>query len=373
MRQFTNTTLRPAQILLLKAALFPPHEALPYWEQWRGLQQFAELPATTENLLPALFDPLDVDSQRLMPLVYRNLEHTGDPLVAYLRGIYRYTWLNNQRFRLGMQTVLAELNRAGIDAMLLKGLPLSLRYYGDLGVRMMSDLDVMVPTNRADEALRLVQQPPLSLNVTPFEYKFRHLLHAAHCWTADGVDIDLHWNLLYQHAYADADGPFWAERQPIRLPNGQQAYTLSPTHQLFHNLVHGFAWGLATPIRWVADSYVIYQQPDVIINWHDLLDLASRYGMTYPLRHGLRLLQAEFRLVLPPDVADRLETMPLPPAERNYYTLLAKKSPDVLRKTVRYLQKQRLAHRIFRQGKPGMSAATFVLEQLRFRLAYAAQ
>ncbi len=373
MRQFTTTTLRPAQILLLKAALFPPDEALTHWLQWRAGQQFDQLPPTTDNLLPALFDPLDVDSQRLMPLVYRNLEHTGDPLVAHLRGIYRYTWLNNQRFRLGMQTVLAELDRAGIDAMLLKGLPLSLRYYGDLGVRMMSDLDVMVPTDRADEAIRLFQQPPLNLNVTPFEYKFRHLLHAAHFWTADGVDIDLHWNLLYQHAYADADGPFWAGRQAIDLPNGQRAYTLSPTHQLFHNLVHGFIWGTQAPIRWIADSYVIYQQPGAAINWPDLLDLAARYGMTYPVRQGLRLLQAEFRLVLPAEVADRLEKMPLTDAERTYFALLAKKSPNVFRKTVRYLHKQRLAHQIFRRGKSGLSAGLYVAEQLRFRLAHFAR
>ncbi|WP_080054724.1 nucleotidyltransferase domain-containing protein [Spirosoma aerolatum] len=363
--------IQPEQILLLKAALFPAQEALSFWQQWkkeRGLDQFIP---TNINLLPSLFDPLDGDSQRLMPLVYRNLEKSGDPLVAHLRGIYRYTWMSNQRFLLKMSQVIDVLHQNSIDTIALKGIPLSLLYYEDMGVRLMYDLDVLVPTAKTDQALQALQAPPLSLKSSLFEAKHRHVLHAMHLWDANNVDVDLHWNLLYQHAYANADIPFWQARQPLKLINNQFTHALSPTHQLFHNLVHGYDWSEKPAIRWIADSYVIYTKPNLSIDWHALLDLAEQYNVKYPIQQALSLLESEFRLTLPSDVGVRLKKMPPSIAEKTYFSLVRKRTSNNIVKTIWYFRKNWLAYRLFRQGKSDLSMSRWIYRQVRFRLDWA--
>ncbi|WP_020594802.1 nucleotidyltransferase domain-containing protein [Spirosoma panaciterrae] len=360
--------IQPEQILLLKAALFPAQEALSYWHQWkkeRGLDQFIP---TNINLLPSLFDPLDGDSQRLMPLVYRNLEKSGDPLVVHLRGIYRYTWMSNQRFLLKMSQVIRVLHQNEIETIALKGIPLSLLYYGDMGVRLMYDLDVLVPTAQAEQALQALQAPPLSLQSSPFETKHRHTLHAMHLWDANGVDVDLHWNLLYEHSYAKADVPFWQARQPVKLTDRQSTYALSPTHQLYHNLVHGYDWSETPAIRWIADSYVIYTNPALSIDWHALLDLARQYNVNYPVQQALKLLESEFRLTLPSDVKERLKSMTLSTAETTYFSLVRKRSSNKAIKAIRYVQKNWLAYRLFRKGKSELSMSRWMYRQVRLRL-----
>lgn len=369
-RSFTKSDIKPEQILLLKAALFPVTDALLCWQLWKKSRQLDQFIANNENLLPSIFDPLDGDSQRLMPMVYRNLEKSDEPLIPHLRGIYRYTWMTNQRFLEKMKQVVDALHQAKIDTIVLKGIPLSLLYYKDMGVRLMYDLDVLVPTTQADRALQLLQEPPISLKSSQFETKHRQLLHAMHLWDTQKVDVDLHWNLLFQHAYPGADTPFWKSRQPLALTNTLLTHALSPTHQLFHNLVHGYSWSVSqpVPIRWIADSYVIYTKPDIAIDWHVLLDLADQLQVKYPVRQSLRLLQAEFRLVLPTDVRERLEQMPLGPAEESYFALLRKKSSNKVSRSIRSLQKKRLAYQLFRQDQPGPSLARWMYKWIRYHI-----
>ena len=361
---FTKSSIKPEQILLLKAALFPPAEALVYWKLWKKCRQLDHFTSASEKLLPAIFDTLDHESQRLMPLVYRNLEKTSDPLIPSLRGIYRHTWLKNQRFLQKVQQIVGALQAAGVDTIALKGIPLSLLYYGDMGVRLMSDLDVLVPTSQADAAIQVLQQKPLQFKRSDFDYRYRRIIHAMHMQDSNNIDMDLHWNLIVQHVYADADKPFWAARQPLTLANGLQTHVLSPTHQVFHNLVHGFGWAGKPAIRWLADSYVIYTKPDITIDWHGLLDLAEHYQLVVPIQQGLRVLQSDFRLELPADVCERLHQLTIGTAEAAYFALLEKKPTNVFGKIIRQVQLPRVEYQSFQKERSGLTMSRWVLLRL---------
>ncbi|TAE95411.1 MAG: hypothetical protein EAZ70_01260 [Runella slithyformis] len=63
-------SVNPAQILLLKAALFPANEALIYWEKWRSLHHLTDDKVLdNEQALPPILKTLDAGSYRLMPLI----------------------------------------------------------------------------------------------------------------------------------------------------------------------------------------------------------------------------------------------------------------------------------------------------------------
>lgn len=354
-----SSVLSLSHQLLLKAALLPPDQALLYWQTW---QQCAD-GAITNSL-----NTLDTDGQRLLPLIFRNLETTSDPLLPHLRIHYLRTWTTNHALLHTLYPALHGLQAEGCEVLLIKGMALALRYYNDLGVRPAADVDLMVPLHQADRALDLLGQPQYGFEPTRFELRHRRLLHAMHLFNKHGADIDLHWHLLHQHAYPGTDAPFWADKQAMRLPNGQTVYTLSATHQIFHNLIHGFRWSKTAAIRWIPDTYYICKS-QVPVDWHTLLDLAERYQMRVPVTQGLRLLQSLLDLELPPSIQVRLADMVPSPDEQAYFRLLGSVS-NPLHKPVRFIRKHYSAHRLFRQGRDGLSFPAYLLRSLYLRLEW---
>jgi hypothetical protein len=110
----------------LRAALRPGDEGVAAW-------------ATLRDVLD-LDDIWDPDIHRLLPLVYVNLRDAGvdDPDLPRLKGLYRRTWYLNQLKLAEARPWLELLQGEGIDTLLLKGVPLGLEYYGDLGQRPIS-------------------------------------------------------------------------------------------------------------------------------------------------------------------------------------------------------------------------------------------
>ncbi len=362
-----NHTISTQQQRLLKAALLSPELALSYWQTWQHQQRICLSGDDDAQQVLRLISRIDRDSQRLLPLIYRNLLGASDAFIPHLRGLYRGTWLKNQKHLLKAQTLITSLQSAGIDVIMLKGIPLSMQYYGDMGVRMTSDIDLLVPTDCADKALQVLQNPVYGLQATAYETKHRRILHAMHLFDPNGVDVDLHWNLMYHHAYPGADIPFWADKQPITLPNGTVSYTLSPTHQVFHNLVHGFHWGQSPAIRWIPDTCVICLNKTAV-DWPALIDLSEQYNMRIPVQQGLQLLMAEFGLIVPDAVRDRLNTLSVSAAEQTYIALLSRSSSNALSKSIRYVRKNELAYRLFRRGKSGLSLSQYLWDHLQFRI-----
>ena len=364
-----SIALQPTQLLLLKAATLPPEAALPHWQAYRRAQGLDHFVPTNPTLLHRVFDAVDWESQRLMPMIYRNLEHTDDRLIPHLRGFYRNTWVKNQQHVVMLQELVQFLHEVDIPSLVLKGVPLSLLYYGNMGVRMMSDLDILVPTHLADEAIQRVQQPPVSRSVSQFETRHRSQLHATHTWDQRGVDMDLHWNLMSQHNYATADEPFWRDRQSLALPNGLTVDTLSDTHHLFHILAHGSPvwYSKDPPLRWITDSLAICRNPNSHIDWSELSAQSHRFRMTLPVQKGLRFLAETFDLALPDEATRWLRTAPTTRTERIYYAVQAHRSEHLWRKTLNYLVYKPLAYYLFRRGKPGPWFGSWLLGQVRMR------
>ena len=354
--------LTAVQELLLKSALLPPDQALTHWLAWLRLD--AVSPETFSDRVRTL----DADAQRLLPLIYRNLEFTAAPLLPQLRGHYLHTWRSNHNLLHMVYPVLKRLQAEGFEVMLLKGLPLALRFYRDLGVRPTADVDLLVPTHQAEAALALLTSPELGFRPTRYEFRHRRHLHAIHLLNREGRDLDLHWNLVSRHIYPGADAPHWASKQPLVLPNGQSVYSLSATHQIFHNLVHGFRWNEEYTIRWIPDTYQIYRQADDI-DWSALLDLAEQYQMRIPVKTGLDLLRDLLGMELPATAADRLARLAPTPAEQRYLRLLTPvKNP--LHKGVRFLQKHYLAYQLFGPRKSPLDFPAYLLSRFRQRVEW---
>ena len=298
------------QELLLKAALVDGPNGIAAWTQWR-----------------ASVDPeqLDYDSYRLLPLLYDALQKRGvvDREMGRFKGVYRRTWYDNAlRFHAGA-TALRALHDAGITTMLLKGAALTLRYYGDAGLRPMDDFDILVPTARGPEALDVLKGigwTPVSDLVGITEAEALAMAHAYPLRNARDQTVDLHWHVFYQHVHPAADDDFWGAARPIAL-SGQETLALSPADQLLHVCVHGTErawWGgeRAPNLRWVTDAAMILRSASQELDWERLLRHAHRLRYVLPMREALAYLHDIFGAQVPATALTRIHTVPVRAAER---------------------------------------------------------
>lgn len=208
------------QLELLHCATVPPDVALKAWQR---------LLATVS------VEDFDYRAQRLLPAVWVNLKKASKsfPEEPRLRGIHRRTWVHNKRLTAAAGSVLELLAGEGIPTLVLKGLAYNELLYGDSGVRPSWDFDILIPFHRAPQAIAVLETSGWRFKQERLDPSER-LEHGA-TLTKDGLEFDLHWNLMREARNPEQDLAIWKEAVPLSI-NGHSTLTLSPTHQLFYLL-----------------------------------------------------------------------------------------------------------------------------------------
>src|SRR5262245_24244234 len=103
--------------------------------------------------------------QGVAPLVYRGLDALGPletlpdgarQLRQRCRALYVQNVARNTRLFAELERILGPLHRAGIPVILLKGAALTRPLFGDIGLRYMGDLDILVPVDARQRALAVL-------------------------------------------------------------------------------------------------------------------------------------------------------------------------------------------------------------------------
>jgi hypothetical protein len=274
----------PLQEQVLRAALLPGEAGAAAWARLRPDLDVDDL--------------RDFEIYRLLPLVQRNLEGLGvdDRDLPRMRGLARRTWYENQ---MRLQELLPDLERlrsAGIDVMVLKGVPLGLQYYRDLSLRPMADVDVLVPTGAAEEAMAV-----LEADGWPVSRRKLRDWHGTGLVHPDGRTLDLHWHVSIWLLLADeprTDDDFWSASVPIEV-SGLPLRALCPADQLLHVCIHG-AWSVSyAQVRWIADAATVVRAAGDNLDWDRLTAQVSRRRVMLPVGTALRYLAEEFDVPVP--------------------------------------------------------------------------
>jgi len=288
----------PAQRLVLHAAL-DDHEA--GWRAWSAWSRAID------------FDDVDHGSQRLLPLVYRNLgTESFDPQVGgRLKGLYRRAWTRNQMLFRSTGAVIGMLRDKGIESLVLKGASLAVRTYEDAGVRPMEDVDVLVPFERAADAARAFEEAGWrAAKPNPLEWMRVH--HSLNFLGPEGGSVDLHWYTLWQPA---AEDPVWSAAVPLEL-GGVATLAPADSDQLLLTCVHGTPWSPLPPFRWIADAVTLIRRAGDGLDWDRVAAEAERRELTVASHAALEYLANEFGAPVPPETIARLAAAPSTRQER---------------------------------------------------------
>ena len=293
----------PFQEALLRAAIAPEAVAVRAWADLRpGLD------------LDAIWDS---EAHRLLPQIGNRLRAAGldDPDLPRLTGLGRRTWYENQMRMRDAGPVVTLLDEAGVPTLMLKGMPLAFHYYESPALRPMRDIDVLVPRDRRDRALRELAAAGWSGD-RRFVSRFHHAISLRR---PDGRELDLHWSLgLPFELDGDpdrTDADFWDAARPLAL-GSVQTRMLGPTDQFLHVCVHG-AWSASdATVRWVADALTVMSSAGDAIDWDRLISQVARRRLSLHVAEPLRYLAEVHDAPVPPEALAAISRMPSTSRER---------------------------------------------------------
>jgi Uncharacterised nucleotidyltransferase len=285
-----------AQELLLRAALTPDERALAAWQEIRSQIDIATLDGTTQALLPVL---------------RKNLLALGveDELINLFKGVHRYSWARNQMLLAPMMPVVAVLERAGVQTMLLKGAAFVADRRLDAGMRSMNDVDVLVRSDRVGEAITVLLESGLTPvgEVPPWyveEYAPRFVPSHGFRDVHDR-QLDLHWHVLHASCQAGADDEFWAAAQDIELL-GVSTRALCASDELLLVILHGLRWNEIPTYRWVVDAALLCSGAIGAIDYGRLAEQGLLRRVSVALQAGLEYLHRVLGIPVPESCLDAL-------------------------------------------------------------------
>ncbi len=245
---------------------------------------------------------LDGRSVQLLPFLYRQLEDIGVGLETSSGGLlaepakaaYRRSWMQARIHERHLTEALDCLGGAGLDALVHKGGALARLAYPEPACRPMADVDLLVRWPDRCRAVAALEaggwQTTETLN-RDVEVKHSTILRFR-----EGLELDLHWNLLVDHQGSASDRWFWDGSVPLAF-GVIETRTLCATDHLFQTLIHGVADIEAPSFRWPLDAALLVRSH--AIDWQRLAKLGSEARLSLVLDETLTFLKEALEVSLP--------------------------------------------------------------------------
>jgi hypothetical protein len=242
-------------------------------ESWRDLQ-----PLDLETLEPGTF--------ALLPLVYRRLDDAGvrESRLSRLAGIYRSNWVKNQLQLERLPSLLGALQDAGVEPLLVGGAAVATRYYAQLGLRPILQLEILVsPSAGADAAAAISKAGWRLVERGGRTSRFHDESTTTSAVLYEGLPTYFLGPVESTAAVAALRGAA-AER----AVGGASALTLSPADELLLTCGLGARKTIAPQAQWLVDAHHILAAGD--LDDTRLVARARAHRLVPPLRETLTYL-----------------------------------------------------------------------------------
>jgi hypothetical protein len=198
-----------------------------------------------------------------------------------------------------IESLARGFNGIGVTPVLLKGAAvLAQRMYPHVGIRFLSDLDLLIPRERSDEVLACARalgfaHPKLA------EGALHHL--PSHVHGTSGVSLELHIQAVAPPVVPLLPtAALLAHAAPLRFRD-TRVLIPSPTDQIAHNIVHsqivdGLHLRGTVSLRWLLDFSLLCRLHETHIDWDDLARRFQNKGHSAVLARIVALARALFSL-----------------------------------------------------------------------------
>lgn len=244
-----------------------------------------------------------VTHHRIVPVVSHNLHHAlsettaadVQQAIAELRRRAAANTMSTLRLLSELKRVLVALDAAGLDARVLKGLPLAHTVFGDIGLRAPGDLDLLIDPQQIVTADREIQGLGYTGLFEPGRFSPKQLAYYRAHWKdvtytnrTEGNELDLHWRCFRNPLMPGGQLCEPGTWETVTL-GGLRVKTLPTREGLLYLCVHGTldGWVYLKPLVDVGAQVRAMTEGEL----HELVDLAARHGILPELSATLLLVR----------------------------------------------------------------------------------
>lgn len=275
-----------------------------------------ELPANEEEINWEIVTETAIENS-IAPVLYKNLKNNPKnnfiprKCFSKLENAYYYSFQYNTKLYTSLSEVLKSFTNAGINAIILKGAALAETVYMDIGLRLMSDIDILISNSDIDRALNLmdvlsykkINQIHESGYINEFSEAGHHHLPQL---VKNNVCVELHTHIVRQNGnYSINIVDFWQTAKTVMLA-GEKVLVFSPEYQLLHLCLHlsnHFKYGTIRLI-WFYDIARLVSLHSEQINWEYFNKICKRYAVTGIVFHVLQLTDKYIGIDVPVNIRE---------------------------------------------------------------------
>jgi len=240
--------------------------------------------------------------QRLAPLVYKRVinksgnDRLPGEVVMNFRDSYLSCLVRNLMVYNELCKVLNQFNRNGIPTILLKGSYLAKFIYQDIGLRAMTDVDLMVDRSNLARATAILRELDFSGQDLPLNPKELEVYkHGSILKKPGKINIELHWTIADKdRGLTINEKDLWRCAEPLRIASSE-CLALSPEDLILHIVIHAiYSDRLIRHARSIVDLAEIINKESDRIHWEILFEKATQwqaerglYILLYMARHYL--------------------------------------------------------------------------------------
>jgi hypothetical protein len=274
----------------------------------------------TETLNEAEWECLIALAQRhnVAPVLYARLKKRGitlPPAIAeQLRQNYLVSATRNLHLFQELGKILRALQAADIPVIPLKGACLAEAVYGNIALRPMGDVDLLVKPDDLAKALAVLCTLGY-VAANPFEIESVRQVsnHMPPLSKRGGVTLEIHWTIVNPRNNVHFDDndldQVWSRAMPVKIGGGQ-VLMLSPMDLLWHLCLHASVHHRfdGAGLRNYLDIALVIQQYGDAMDWTQFTACANQWGIANGVRLALQLTEEWTGVVIPSPVLAALQT-----------------------------------------------------------------
>jgi hypothetical protein len=252
----------------------------------------------------------------IAPLVYSVIRDQGvfPPIIEQkLQKAYEHNRVRNIYLFSELKTVLHRFEVVGIPNIILKGVALSKEIYGDIALRPLTDMDLLIHPGEIESALKVLKSLGYDSLMTERGENSSLLFENEVLLVKPGpirTVIEIHWSLLdspyYQH-FLDMNW-FWQTARKLDF-FGAPTTIFSSEAQLLHLCSHLMLHHSGERLLWQHDIAEVIVHYDDTIDWDELFDRAKIFDLVIPIKNILSSVLSKWHLPVQGELLKRLNEL----------------------------------------------------------------
>jgi hypothetical protein len=219
------------------------------------------------------------------------LEHTPVFFQSYLKENYEKCLYQNLFIKNQTDIIIRRFEDSGIDVIPLKGVYFAEKYFGHIGSRVTSDIDLLIRFEDLNQAIESVKALGFSVEEEPIPGHFHCSFSKRLPHSPIPLVVELHWGLVKEETSSFDIKVIWSDSKAV--DQYSHIRELSHMHCFYIICLHGWRHNLESLKYFIDIIQIIHQYRDEL-DYKELFKLAETHQTLKRLTRTLSIVYEQF-------------------------------------------------------------------------------